>query len=324
MRKRSLAAIAVAALVMGTALVLAPSTSSAEPTRPRVETHVVTEAQPAGVLSPTSAELPAVQGQQYPPSQYFFSFRLSLNLLFLRLEIVIELGSFLRNSRVVVESRRLGVRDVVTAGADGTAVLDAAIPDNAKPGRYTMTATGQSENGPVRVSSVVDVPSKAERAETAAAVLERPLTAAGVTALGQGVTLPASTSTEAAAPAATGAETETAAPAAAGSTEAAEVAEAAAPAASGGVASAEEVALPAESAGAVEEVAVPAGVASNEAVAGASNETAGAKADDLPRTGAGGSTQVAARIGALLLAFGGLLLLAARRRRAQPLHGQGR
>jgi hypothetical protein len=180
MAKRSLAAIAVAVLVMGAALALTPSASSAssaEPSRPQSESHVVAEA------------------QQYPPQQNFFSFRFSLDLLFLRLEITVVLGSFLRDSQVLVESRRLGVRDVVTAGADGTAVLDAAIPDDAKPGRYTLTATGTSENGPLRVTSTVDVPTKAERAAAAADVLERPITAAGLTALGQGVILPVSTET---------------------------------------------------------------------------------------------------------------------------------
>jgi hypothetical protein len=310
MRKRSLAAIAVAILVMGTAVVLAPSVSTAEPARPRVETHVDAAAQPAVALPWASAEQPALGDQQYPPRPNSFSFRLSLNLLFLRLEIVIELGSFLRNSRVVVESRRLGVRDVVTAGADGTAVLDAAIPDNAKPGRYTMTATGQSENGPLQVSSVVDVPSKAERAEMAAAVLDRPITAAGIAALGGGVTLPASTETVA--PASAGSETEAAAPTAAlaaGVADVVGVADAAAPSA---------VEAPAPAA-AGEEVAVPAGVASDGAVVAESHQASRSDSGDLPRTGAGGGIQASARIGALLLAFGGLLLLAARRRRAQPL-----
>jgi hypothetical protein len=318
MKKRSLAAIAVAALVMGTALVLAPSTSSAEPARPRVESHVVThlaEAVPAVATARTAEQGPIVAGQQYPPQRYFFSFRLSLNLLFLRLTIEINLGSFLRNSRVVVESRRLGLREVTTAGADGTAALDTAIPASAEPGRYTLVATGQSEDGPLKVTSVVDVPSKAERAETAASVLERPITAAGITALGQGVTLPASTET--AAPAAV--ETETAAPTAAAA-ETAAVAEAAAP--SGAAAPTGEVAVPAESVAApaatpVKEVAVPADELAPSAAAVEAGAPAKAGATgDLPHTGAGGGTQAAARIAALLLAFGGLLLLAARRRTA--------
>ena len=129
------------------------------------------------VMASALAATPAV-AQQYPPAENLLT--LSDTTLVGGQPVTITAGSFLEGATVSFSFASDPVTlGSATANADGRATLTASIPGNASPGQHTITASGDSVDGPLLVSSTVTVSGGAADTPATTSAAELPPTGVG-------------------------------------------------------------------------------------------------------------------------------------------------
>jgi hypothetical protein len=129
------------------------------------------------VMASALSATPAV-AQQYPPEPNLVM--LSDTNVVSGQSVTITAGSFLEGATVsfTFESDPVAL-GTATAESDGVATLTALIPTNASPGQHTITASGDSVNGPLVVSATLTVSADGTEAPAAANAAELPPTGVG-------------------------------------------------------------------------------------------------------------------------------------------------
>ena len=137
------------------------------------------------VIASTLVAAPAV-AQQYPPAENYLT--LSDTTLVSGQPLTIAAGTFLDGTTVSFTFNSAPVTlGAATANADGRATLSAPIPANATPGQHTITASGESVNGPLEVSAAVTISGGAADAPATTNAAELPPTGVGAVTLTAGV-----------------------------------------------------------------------------------------------------------------------------------------